>query len=409
MINLMLPLFEAIESLASNKLRSALTILGIVIGVGAVIAVMSLGNGAEQSITGQIEGIGSNLIFTMSGGSDDVRNVQPMTMGDAEALRDPLVAPSIMNTAPVLMGNAEVTFGSEGKVTSLTAITPEYFEVINLQVTEGEYINQAHQLGRAAVAVIGPDVAEHLFGRTAGLVGETIRIEGQPYRVIGVLEEQGGSGMSNEDDVIMIPLSTAQARLIKRSKVDQVDIIFVQAVSAESVDQAVEEISQVLRQRHRVQIGEDDFTIMTQKDMLSTFSSITNVLTIFLGGIAAISLVVGGIGIMNIMLVSVIERTREIGLRKAVGARKMDIMIQFLAESILLSLGGGIIGMGLGWTISYIVGLIAIASDVDFIPVVGMDAVILATVSSTLVGLFSGLYPAYRAANLQPVEALRSD
>jgi putative ABC transport system permease protein len=409
MINLTLPFLEAVDSLSSNKLRSALTILGIVIGVGAVIAVMSLGAGAENSITGQIEGIGTNLLFVTAGGAEGVRNVEPLTLGDAAAVNDPLVAPSVLNVAPALSGNVEVTFGGESVVTSIYGTTSAYSPVRNTFVTEGEFLNEAHNLGRAAVAVIGTDTAENLFGRKAGLVGETVRIEGQPYRIIGVLEEKGGSGFSNEDAVIIVPLNTAQTRLLRRSNPDQIDMIFVQSTSGETVDQAVEEISQVLRQRHRTQIGEDDFTIFTQRDLLGTFTTITGVLTIFLGGIAAISLVVGGIGIMNIMLVSVIERTKEIGLRKAVGARKADILVQFLAESILLSLGGGLVGIGLGWAISVIVGQIALANNVDFIPQVGLSAILLATISSTLVGLLSGLYPAYRAANLQPVEALRSD
>jgi putative ABC transport system permease protein len=246
-----------------------------------------------------------------------------------------------------------------------------------------------------------------LFGRTSGLVGETIRIEGQPFRVIGVLEEKGGSGFGSQDDVVMVPMTTAQARLLRRSTRDRVDLILIQAISADAVSQASEEVAQILRQRHQTAIGADDFTIFNQQDFLDTASAITGVLTIFLGGIAAISLLVGGIGIMNIMLVSVIERTREIGLRKAMGAKKRDILIQFLAESSLLSLIGGIIGIILGWTISTIVGAIAVANDADITPVIGIDAVLLATIFSASVGLFFGLYPANRAANLEPVEALR--
>jgi putative ABC transport system permease protein len=262
-------------------------------------------------------------------------------------------------------------------------------------------------LGRSAVVILGVDVAEELFGRKAGLTGETVRIEGQPYRVIGILEEKGGGSFGSEDDQILVPLTTAQTRLIRRSNRDSVDVIFVQAVSAERVMKASDEIAQVLRTRHRTDIGEDDFTIMSQQDALDIASSITNILTIFLGGIAGISLLVGGIGIMNIMLVSVVERTREIGLRKAMGARKIDIMIQFLAESSLLSLFGGILGIGLGWIISVIVGQIAAANNADIVPVIGMDAILLATLFSAAVGVFFGLYPANRAASLEPVEALR--
>jgi putative ABC transport system permease protein len=254
--------------------------------------------------------------------------------------------------------------------------------------------------------VLGPDVAEELFGRSEGVVGETIRIEGQPFRVVGVKAPLGGSGFQNPDDEVLVPMSTAQARLQRRSR-DSVDMILVQAISAENVVTASDEIATILRMRHRTPIGEDDFTIFTQEEFLETASAITSVLTIFLGGIAGISLLVGGIGIMNIMLVSVTERTREIGLRKAVGARKKDIMLQFLTESALLSLMGGLMGIGLGWGLSKIVGAIAAASETDLTPAVGLDAVLLATIFSTIVGLFFGIYPAKRAADLEPVEALR--
>ena len=406
-MNYLSSLVVALESLAANKLRSALTILGIVIGVGAVIAMLAIGTGAQNTITGSIEGIGTNLLFVFSGGSAEVRNPKPLTRADAEALMDGFQAPSVIGVAPMLQGSVEVTAEGESTTTVIEGVTPDYSWVRNATLAEGEFINEAHLLGRSAVVLLGTNVAEDLFGRKDGLVGEGVRIEGQPFRVIGILEEKGGTGFSNEDDRVMVPITTAQARLLRRSTPDRVDIIMVQAISAEAVPQASQEVGNILRARHRTGIGEDDFTVFNQQDFLETASTITGVLTIFLGGVAAISLLVGGIGIMNIMLVSVIERTREIGLRKALGARKRDILVQFLAESSLLSLTGGILGIVLGWTISAIVGQIAAASNADINPVIGLDAVLLATIFSTAVGLFFGLYPANRAANLEPVEALR--
>jgi putative ABC transport system permease protein len=410
---------EALESLNGNKMRSGLTVLGIVIGVAAVIAMLAVGNGAQASITGSISDIGTNLLFVFSGGPQQGggpggpgsgrsgTSTRPLTLGDAEAIADPFAAPSVELAAPVIQGNVSLAFSGETTSTTLSGVTPAYAPVRNMQVEEGEFINDEHLLGRMSVVVLGPETAIALFGHADGVVGETVRIEGQPFRIIGVLVAKGGGAFGSEDNAAYIPFTTAQARLIKRSTPDRVDVIFVQAVSAEAVPQAAEEISNIIRQRHRTPIGADDFTVFTQQDFLQTFETITGVLTIFLGGIAGISLLVGGIGIMNIMLVSVTERTKEIGLRKALGARKRDILLQFLTESSLLSLIGGIIGIMFGWLIAYAVGQIAIATGNNFVPIVGMDAIILSTTFSAAIGLFFGIYPASRAANLEPVEALR--
>ena len=406
-MNLWQPLIEALQSLSANKMRSILTVLGIVIGVAAVIAMISIGRGAENTITGSIQGIGTNLIFVLRGGSQDVRNPKPITLSDAEAISDPFQAPSVELVAPLLQGSGTFAFGGETSISPIEAVTPEYGPVRNNVVVEGEFITEEHILGRASVVVLGPDLAEKLFGRSEGVTGETVRINGQPFRVIGVLESKGGSAFANEDDRGVVPFSTAQQRLLRRSSRENVDMLMVQVTSAQAVPQAVEEISQILRTRHRTEIGADDFTILSQQDFLDTASTITNVLTIFLGGVAAISLLVGGIGIMNIMLVSVTERTREIGLRKALGARRLDILVQFLTESSVLSLIGGIIGIILGWALSYGVGRIAAASNTPIEPSISLDIVLLATLFSTAVGLFFGIYPANRAANLEPVEALR--
>ncbi|RPI34674.1 MAG: FtsX-like permease family protein [Chloroflexota bacterium] len=406
-MNLFQSIIEALESLSSNKLRSGLTILGIVIGVAAVIAMISIGRGAEATITDSIQGIGTNLLFVFRSRSDEVRNPKPITLGDADAIADPFLAPSVVGVAPIIEGNGEITFGGESHSTSISGVTPDYSSVRNYDVAEGSFISEEHMLGQASVVLLGPAVADELFGRREGLVGEDVRIEGQPFRVIGILESKGGSGFSNEDDQVLVPLTTAQTRLVRQSTRDRVDLILVQAISPDAVPQASEEIAQILRNRHRTAIGSDDFTILTQQNFLETASTITNVLTIFLGGIAAISLLVGGIGIMNIMLVSVTERTREIGLRKALGAHKKDILVQFLTESSVLSLIGGVVGILLGWVISLVVGRIAEANNAAIDPRIGLDVVLIATLFSTAVGLFFGLYPANRAASLEPVEALR--
>ncbi len=408
-------LFEALESLNSNKMRSGLTILGIVIGVAAVIAMLSLGQGAQDSISGSINGIGTNVLFVFSGNQGEGRgrndnaakNVRPLTMEDADALADTFSAPSVAAVAPVLQGNADASAQGQTSNTTIYGVTPEYAAVRNETVTEGDFINSEQYLGHASVAVIGPDLADTLFGRHESLVGETIRIAGQPFRVIGILTSKGGSSFGNADNQVIVPLTAARDRIIHRSGTD-VDTIYVQAVSAETTTQASDEVKLILQARHRIPVGgDDDFTVFSQQDMLETASSITGILTVFLGGIAGISLLVGGIGIMNIMLVSVAERTREIGLRKALGARKRDILTQFLAESSLLSLLGGLIGILLGWIIGLVVGYVAAAMGNAFTPVVSLSSVLLATIFSAAVGLFFGIYPANRAASLQPVEALR--
>lgn len=400
-------ILEALETLNGNKLRSGLTILGIVIGVAAVIAMLAVGSGAQNTITGSISGIGTNLLFVFKGNTQQtIRNQKPLTMGDVNALADPMQAPNINKVAPVIQKSLVVTFEGESSTIQVNGVTPDEQSVRNRVLTEGDFISMENINGRASVAVIGPQAADKLFGTRTGIVGETIRISGQPFRIIGVLESKGGGSFGSQDNIILVPLTTARTRLISRN-LDEVDIIFVQASNPDNVAMAQSEIRQILSTRHQNQPGAEDFTIFTQQDFLSLASTITGVLTIFLGGIAAISLLVGGIGIMNIMLVSVTERTREIGLRKAIGAHKRDIMIQFLVESSLLSLFGGLIGILFGWLIAFVVGRIAAASGTPFTPTIGLDAILLATIFSTAVGLFFGLYPANRAATLQPVEALR--
>ena len=401
---------EALASLAANRMRSALTILGIVIGVAAVIAMLAVGAGAQETINSQISGIGTNLLFVFRGNlTATVRNAKVLTLGDVEALKDKGQAPSIQEISPAIQSTFQVEYAGQSATVTINGVQPNFEQVRNYTLSEGAFFGDVQIYERASVALIGVDAADKLFGRHEGLLGLTLRIENQPFRIIGVLSPKGGGSFGSQDNVILVPFSTAQARLIHRSPRDRVDVIFVQATNADTVNTASQEIAQILRYRHRSAVGLDDFTVLSQQDFLSTATTITNVLTIFLGGIAGISLLVGGIGIMNIMLVSVTERTREIGLRKALGARRGDILVQFLTESALLAFLGGVMGIALGYLIAYVVGLVAAANNTNLTPLVSVDAILMATLFSTAVGLFFGIYPANRAANLQPVEALRFD
>jgi len=406
-MKLMQSFIEAIESITSNKLRSGLTMLGVIIGVAAVIAMLAIGNGAQESIIGEIEGIGTNLLFIRSGG--EARVTKPLTFADMEAIDDPLLVPSVAAVAASVGGNAEVAFAGESINTSVVGITTDYLLIQNIGLTEGELITEQHLNGISSVAILGAEVAEALFDRTESIIDESVRINGQPFRVIGILEAQGGSAFGSSDAQVLIPITTSLVRIQARDNRDEVDVIYASASSSDSVTDATDEISEVLRERHRTEIGEDDFSIMTQQSFIETASSITGILTIFLGGVAGISLLVGGIGIMNIMLVSVIERTKEIGLRKALGARKSTILAQFLVESLVISLIGGILGIFGGWGISSLVGAFAAGSDIMLNPVMDINSVLLATLFSAAVGIFFGLYPASRASALEPVEALRSE
>ncbi len=407
-MNVIQLMIEAIESLSANKVRSALTMLGIIIGVASVIAMMSIGAGAQNSITNQINSIGTNLLYVMAY-TRDITAPKPLTLGDAQAIANSKLAPSISRVAPVINQQVTVAAPGESETTSLTGVTPEYFKVQTADIAEGQMITRFHLENSQSVVLLGSETAENLFGRAAGLVGKTVRIDGQVFTVIGVLEEQGGSGFGSNDDRVLVPLTTAQQRLASRSNADQVDMLYVQAKDSQSVDTAIELVTQILMSRHHIGNNKADFRIMSTQSLMETASTVTGILTVFLGGIAGVSLLVGGIGIMNIMLVSVSERTREIGLRKAIGARKRDIRLQFLVESMLLSLSGGAIGVLVGWSIATLVGKIAEAAGYNLTPAVQVNSVLLATLFSAAIGIFFGLYPASRAAGLEPVEALRSE
>jgi len=410
-------LMEMISSLRANKLRTGLTMLGIVIGVAAVISMLSIGQGAQNSISASINSIGTNLLFlsagsrpTFGGGGGFTfnRNIKSLTMADAQALMDPYQAPSVQAVAPVLQGEISVAANGQTTTTTVYGVTTSYFSIRNETVSEGALFNDQQVNTHARVAIIGTDLSTTLWGQTTGLTGKTILINSQTFTIIGVLTSKGGTAAGSADNQIIIPLTTARDRVIMRPGTN-VDSIYIQATNANTVSEANTQISDIMRLRHHVAVDKEDFTVTNQQDLLNTASSITGILSTFLGGIAAISLLVGGIGIMNIMLVSVAERTREIGLRKAVGARNRDILTQFLAESSFLSLLGGLLGIVLGWLISVIIGKIATALGTALNPAVSINAVLLATLFSIAVGLFFGIYPARRAASLEPVEALRSE
>jgi len=318
-------------------------------------------------------------------------------------------APSIALVAASVSSSEEITFAAESTKTSVVGVTPDYLSVQNLTLSEGVSITEQHLNGLSSVVILGVDVAEKLFDRTERLADEVVRIKGQPFKVIGVLQEEGGSAFGSADDQVLIPITTSLVRIQSRANREQVDMIYASASSSDVVSTAEEEIREILRERHHTAIGEDDFNIITQQSFIETASSITGILTIFLGGIAGISLLVGGIGIMNIMLVSVIERTKEIGLRKALGASKTTILSQFLMESLLISLLGGVLGILGGWGISALVGVLAASSNILLNPIIDINSVLMATLFSAAVGIFFGLYPANRASSLEPVEALRSE
>jgi putative ABC transport system permease protein len=394
----------AFDGLTANKLRSGLTMLGVIIGVGAVIALMSIGEGAQASITSEINAIGSNLIFVIPDGVS-------LTMDDAEALSQPDNLPNGFAVAPEFGQNAQVIFGGENVNVPVTGVTEEHPRVYSgIEVASGRFIEENDVDGRDGVAVLGYQTAIDLFGGFDP-VGQKVKVSTPgggrvSITVVGVLAEQESSGMSDPNEEIFVPISTAQMRLFDgRNSLGEpiVNVINVTAASEEQVDAALDRITAVMRERHDIGADEeDDFRVMNQADILDVANQVTDILTAFLGAIAGISLLVGGIGIMNIMLVSVTERTREIGLRKALGARRSDILTQFLMEAVVLSLVGGLVGILLGVGLAQLVELTGLIASV-----VTLSSVLMAVGFSLAVGLFFGIYPANQAAALNPIEALR--
>ena len=399
----------ALRALKVNRTRSALTMLGIIIGVAAVIAMVGVGAGATERIQEQIRSIGSNLIIVLPGSisSNGVRlgsgGVATLTQDDAKALA--AECPSVVLAAPTVRGGVQVVYGNNNWATTVQGVTPDYMTLRDYTMLSGEFFTTQDVDAAAKTAVLGDTVAQNLFG-DADPTGQVVIIKNVPFTVTGVLTPKGQSPTGqDQDDVILLPISTATQKVLGANKANAkaVGSVMVQAISPQAMDQAIQEMEELLRERHRILPGlEDDFTIRNLTEVFAAQETSAQVMAILLGAIASVSLIVGGIGIMNIMLVSVTERTREIGLRLAVGAKRQNILSQFLVEAVTLSLVGGIIGIVIGVTASVLISRFAQwSTDISVL------SVLASFLFSALVGVFFGYYPARKAAFLNPIEALR--
>ncbi len=403
------PLSTAWVGVASHKLRSFLTILGVVIGVAAVITLMAIGKGAEASILSGVESLGSNLVFirpgeTTEGGVRTARgSASTLTLEDAAAITEQV--PYIASVAPMVSRGLQVIAGRENMRARATGITPEYQQVFKLQLSDGDFISEYQYQRRMKVAVLGPDVKERLFGANDP-IGQPVRMGNIIVRIIGVLQSKGESVLGSTDDAILIPLTALQETMswARTSRGDsRVTSIIMELDDQEQASYVTDEITSLLRYRHQLADDEEnDFFFTSQEDIIKTLSKAMSSMTLLLAAIAAISLLVGGIGVMNIMLVSVIERTREIGIRKALGARERDIWGQFLIEAVFLTFAGGIMGVTLGWGASSLVSNLT-----EMATLVTLDIVLLAVSVAVGIGIFFGFYPAWQASRFNPIEALR--
>ena len=398
---------ETYASIFSNKIRSGLTMLGIIIGISSVIVMVAIGQGAQGSIKSNIQSLGSNLIMIQPGMQRGVGmqvssgrgSAKSLTIEDAEAILNNIS--SVQDIAYEVSGRYQVIAKGQNTNTSIVGTIPSYLSVRNVEIEEGNFINQQNIASIAKVAIIGPTVRDDLFGEDAtGVIGQTIKIKGMNFKIIGITKEKGGTGFGSQDDMIFIPVSTAQ-RFLSGNK--YLSSISVQAMDSDSMSQVQQDITNLLLSRHNIKDSTSaDFSTLNQADIVASASSITGTLTILLASIAGISLIVGGIGIMNMMLTNVTERTREIGLRKAVGAKRKDINTQFLAEAMFLTFVSGGIGIIFGWIIAFIFRTLGIIQTS-----VSLISIILAFGVSTGIGIVFGYYPAKKASELNPIEALR--
>jgi putative ABC transport system permease protein len=405
------PLSTAWTAVSTHKLRSFLTVLGVVIGVAAVIILMSVGKGATARILNNFTSLGTNLVYVQPGSTTEggVRSgfgsATTLTLEDAEAIASDVE--NIVAVAPYSQSGTQVIAGSENMMVRITGVTTDYQVVFNSVVTDGDFISEAQYERKSKVALLGSDVATTLFGEESP-VGQKIRMSNTVFTIIGLLDSTGSSMRNSTDETILIPLSTLQglmSRSLTATGQHTVNSIVLQVADKNKIDQVKEDIITLLQYRHEIALGEDDdFTISTMDELISSITSSTETMTLLLGAIAGISLLVGGIGVMNIMLVSVLERRKEIGIRKALGARERDIWGQFLVDSALLTFAGGVIGVAIGWGGSYLINRLGVMDTL-----VTLDIVILAVAVSVGIGLFFGFYPAWQASRLDPIQALRSE
>lgn len=397
---------ESVGTLTVNKMRTGLAILGIVIGIGSVIALISLGQATQQAIQNQIQSLGANLLTVQPSGQNQggIRGAAgggtTLTNEDAAAIAASAQITTIQNVSPEYTGRGQITTGRANTNTQIIGATPVYATVHKITMSSGNFISQRDVTAMAKIAVVGPTVVSDLFGDNANPIGQTIRVNGQTLTIAGVTQSKGGSGFQNQDDMVFVPLSTAQKQLFGA---DHLSAISLEAKNPDVMVDAQNEVGYLLLSRHKLKDpAEKDFSIINQQDIINTVSAATGTFTTLLSGIAAISLLVGGIGIMNIMLVTVTERTREIGLRKALGAKKKNIITQFLMEAIILTFTGGLVGIALGVFVSFLY-----AQFTGSLFVISPVSVLIAFIVSAAIGILFGWYPAKRASDLQPIEALR--